>query len=217
MKLLNKTVRILLLGALAFSGVVSAQEVDLTKPYDMIQTVAQNLFARLESEQSQIRANPELLKGVVEDELMPYVNYKYSALKLLGPNLRGAKKEDVGVFIESFRHYLISSYAQVLTLYSDQKVMFEPAKPLGDQRIISIKVTIVDAPRPDINIEFKLRKDKKDDSWLAFDMVTEGISLLSSKQSEWSQKIRQDGIPSVAKELEKIAANPIRFEGQDKS
>ncbi len=216
MNWINKFVRVMVLSLLAFSGVASAQTVDLTKPYAMIQTVANNLFSHLEAEQKQIREKPDLLKGVVEEELMPYVNYKYSALKLLGPNLRGAKKADVEVFIKAFRHYLISSYAQVLTLYSDQKVTFEPEKPIGDQRIISIKVTVVDTPRPDINIEFKLRKDRHDGTWLAFDMVTEGISMLSSKQSEWSQKIRQDGILSVANELEKIAANPIRFEGQDK-
>ncbi len=37
-------------------------------------------------------------------------------------------------------------------------------------------------------------------------MVAEGISLLSSKQSEWNTKIRQDGILAVAQDLEKLAA-----------
>ncbi len=45
-------------------------------------------------------------------------------------------------------------------------------------------------------------------------MIAEGISLLSSKQSEWNSKIRQEGILSVAKDLEKLAAEPIRFEAK---
>ncbi|NMT03767.1 toluene tolerance protein, partial [Vibrio parahaemolyticus] len=82
------------------------------------------------------------------------------------------------------------------------------------QRITSIKVDIIDTPRPNIKLEFKLRKDNQSGEWEAFDMIAEGISLLSSKQSEWNSKIRQEGILSVAKDLEKLAAEPIRFEAK---
>ena len=146
---------------------------------------------------------------------MPYVNYRYAGLKLLGPNLKGAKREDVLEFIDAFRAYLIASYAQVLTQYSDQQIEFGPEPSIDDsKRITSIKVDIIDTPRPNIKLEFKLRKDNKSGEWEAFDMIAEGISLLSSKQSEWNSKIRQEGILSVAKDLEKLAAEPVRFEAK---
>ncbi|EOU2463981.1 ABC transporter substrate-binding protein [Vibrio navarrensis] len=191
---------------------VSAQEIDKTDPYKMMKQVSQTTFQRLAADQEVIQKNPEHLKVVVEEELMPYINDKYAALKLLGPNLKGAKREDVGEFISAFRAYLVTSYAQVLTQYTDQKVEFGPEPPLDDtKRITSIKVDIIDSPRPNIKLEFKLRKEK-DGEWQAFDMVAEGISLLSSKQSEWNGKIRQEGVLAVAKELEQLAAQPIRFE-----
>ena len=71
---------------------------------------------------------------------------------------------------------------------------------------------VANTPRPNIKLEFKLRKENKSGEWKAFDMVAEGSSLLSSKQSEWNTKIRQEGILQVADELEKLAAQPIRFE-----
>ncbi|MGR5133940.1 ABC transporter substrate-binding protein [Vibrio alfacsensis] len=192
------------------------QEVDKTQPYQMMRQVAEVTFERLKNEQSKIQQDPNLLKEIVDQELMPYVNERYAALKLLGPNLKGAKREDVGVFIKAFRAYLVTSYAQVLTQYTDQQVTFGPEPKLDpSKRITSIKVDIIDAPRPNITLEFKLRKDKKTGEWLAFDMVAEGISLLSSKQSEWNGKIRQDGILSVAKDLENLAAQPIRFEAKN--
>ncbi len=194
----------------------SAQEaVDKTKPYEMIKVVAENTFERLKAEQEMIQGEPNLLKTVVKEELMPYVNYRYAALKLLGPNLKKAKKADVKEFIESFHGYLVTSYAQVLTLYKDQNLQFEPKQEVPEnKRITSVKVDIIDAPRPNIKIEFKLRKDKKSGEWEAFDMIAEGISMLSSKQSEWNGKIRKDGIPAVSKELNRLAAQPIRFEGE---
>ncbi|MDW2187148.1 phospholipid-binding protein MlaC [Vibrio sp. 1733] len=193
----------------------TAAEVDKTEPYKMMKQVAEVTFERLKAEQPKIKQDPNLLKVIVEEELMPYVNYRYAGLKLLGPNLKGAKREDVLEFIDAFRAYLIASYAQVLTQYSDQKIEFGPEPRIDDsKRITSIKVDIIDTPRPNIKLEFKLRKDNQSGEWEAFDMIAEGISLLSSKQSEWNSKIRQEGILSVAKDLEKLAAEPIRFEAK---
>jgi phospholipid transport system substrate-binding protein len=59
-----------------------------------------------------------------------------------------------------------------------------------------------------------MRKDTKTGEWQVFDMIAEGISLLSSKQSEWNGKLRQEGILAVAKELEGLAQQPIRFESK---
>ncbi|MEZ9600143.1 ABC transporter substrate-binding protein [Vibrio sp. 10N.286.46.A8] len=191
----------------------SAKPIDRTQPYQMMTQVAEEAFARLKNEQENIQQDPELLKVIVEEELMPYVNAQYAALKLLGPNLKGADRGDVRVFIDAFRKYLVSSYAQVLTQYTDQTIKFGPEPTIKtDSRITSIKVDIIDTSRPNINLEFKLRKDKKSGEWKAFDMVAEGISLLSSKKSEWNTKIRQEGILQVADELEKLASQPIRFE-----
>ncbi|MCG6361980.1 MlaC/ttg2D family ABC transporter substrate-binding protein [Vibrio fluvialis] len=205
---------ILLVSALLTWTANAAQEIDQTEPYLMMKQVAQKSFDRLKAEQALVHKDPEHLKVIVEQELMPYVNDQYAALKLLGPNLKGAKREDVARFITAFRAYLVTSYAQVLTQYSDQTIEFGPEQAVGDdRRITSVKVDIVDTPRPNIKLEFKLRKEKSGE-WRAFDMIAEGISLLSSKQSEWNGKIRQEGILAVAKELDDLAAQPIRFESK---
>lgn len=217
MRWIKKFIQVVIV-TMVISGNSYAQDIDKTQPYEMIKQVSQNLFDRLKVENESIRENPEILKVVVEEELMPYIDYRYSALKVLGSHLRKEKnKENVKEFVVAFREYLVTSYAQVLTLYSDQLVQFEPEKAVdASKRITSVKVDVVDAPRPDIRLEFKLRKNKKTGEWLAFDIVAEGVSLLSSKQSEWGSKIRKEGIPSVSQELMVLSARPIRFEGEVK-
>ncbi|WP_394146475.1 phospholipid-binding protein MlaC [Vibrio atypicus] len=206
---------VLTLFSVVLAANVSAAEIDKTQPYQMMKQVSEQAFDRLKSEQPKVQQDPDYLKVIVEEELMPYVNEKYAALKLLGPNLKGAKREDVGQFITSFRAYLVSSYAQVLTQYTDQNIAFGPEPKLDPKKSITgIKVEILDSPRPNIKLEFKLRKDKKTGEWQAFDMIAEGISLLSSKQSEWSGKLRQEGILAVAQELEGLAQQPIRSESK---
>ncbi|PMH42596.1 toluene tolerance protein [Vibrio sp. 10N.286.49.B3] len=202
----------LLVSFLLSTSVLAQSAVDATDPNKMMKQVAELAFDRLKSEQESIKSDPERLKLIVEEELMPYVNYRYAALKLLGSNVKGAKREDVGVFFTAFRNYLVTSYAQVLTQYTNQKIEFPATRNVSDEQTITgVKVAIIDAPRANINLEFKLRKDKKSGEWKAFDMSAEGISLLSSKQSEWNTKIRQEGVLSVAKELQQLSEQPIVY------
>ena len=213
MSLFKKLITIIVFVGAAFTA--QANEIDSRNPYQMMHAVADKTFNRLKSEQTKIKSDPNYLKTVVDEEMMPYVNYQYAALKLLGPNLRGADKKEVSAFIDEFRGYLITSYAQVLTQYSDQKIQFSPEKSIpDDRRVVSIPVEIVDKSRPNVKLDFTLLKNSKTGEWKAYDMVAEGISLLSSKQSEWNTKIRQDGIPSVTKELKELARKDIVFEGK---
>ncbi|ENM5791247.1 phospholipid-binding protein MlaC [Vibrio mimicus] len=206
---------LLLVSALLMPWLATAATIDTSNPYQMMKAVAEKSFDRLRNEQEKVHQDPQYLKVIVEEELMPYVNEQYAALKLLGPNLKGAKREDVAEFVKAFRAYLVTNYAQVLTQYTNQTIEFGPEMPLeGDRRITSVKVEIVDTPRPNIKLEFKLRQEKSGE-WKAFDMIAEGVSLLSSKQSEWSGKIRQQGILAVAQELDQLANQPIRFESQN--
>lgn len=206
---------LLLVSALLMPWLATAATIDTSNPYQMMKAVAEKSFDRLKNEQEKVHQDPQYLKVIVEEELMPYVNEQYAALKLLGPNLKGAKREDVAEFVKAFRAYLVTNYAQVLTQYSNQTIEFGPEMPLeGDRRITSVKVEIVDTPRPNIKLDFKLRQEKSGE-WKAFDMIAEGVSLLSSKQSEWSGKIRQQGILTVAQELDQLANQPIRFESQN--
>lgn len=212
--MMKKIIALFTLVIASLSWTVMASEVDKTKPYEMMEFVSENTFARLKAEQNNIQQQPDLLKTVVREELMPYVNVKYAAYKLLGTHLKKTTPEEREEFVRAFNQYLIASYAQVLTQYTDQNVLFEPEKSIpADKRIISIRVEIVDSARPSIKIDFKLRKNKKTLEWQAFDMVAEGVSLLSTKQSEWNSKIRTEGIEAVSKELHRLALNPIRLEG----
>lgn len=189
----------------------AAADVDKKDPYQMIKTVADITFKRFANEQSAIRAEPNLLKTIVREELMPYINYQYAAYKVIGSNFKKTNKADRADFVPAFREYLITSYAQVFTLYNNQKVEFAPAKDFSDQRVVSVETSVMEPGRAPINISFRVRKHKKTGDWKAYDMVAEGISLLDSKQAELSSLIRQKGLAHVTEMLKEKSERSIVF------
>ncbi|EPE37249.1 phospholipid ABC transporter protein [Candidatus Photodesmus katoptron] len=187
--------------------------IDKTNPYQMIDLVSSRLFSRLKVEQNKIHTNPEHLKIIVEEELMPYVNSRYASFKLIGSELKNINLQDLHIFVTAFHKYLVTLYAQVLTQYADQKIVLEPSPNLdNEKRIIGIKIKMFDISHPTIEFQFRLRKDLNSGEWSVFDIIVEGISLLSSKRTEWSSKIRKNGLINVAEQLSELAEQRIQLE-----
>ncbi|MEC6797790.1 phospholipid-binding protein MlaC [Photobacterium sp. S4TG1] len=210
-----KFVRGLMLCLLAVPMLAQAAAVDQSDPYKMMDQVSAHLFGTLKAEQAKIQANPEQLRVIVKQELLPYINTRYAAYKVLGSNLRNTTAEQRDAFTAAFTDYLVASYAQVLTQYTNQKIELESSKPIpADRSIISVRVDIIDPQRPPIRLDFKLRLNKKTKEWQGFDMVAEGVSMLSTKQSEWSGQLRTKGIDAVTQSLRDLAAKPIQIENK---
>jgi len=185
--------------------------VEKFNPYTMIKTVAGITFKRFASQNANIKENPNLLKNIVREELMPYVDYRYSAYKVIGKYLKQTTADERRAFVPVFREYLVTSYAQVFTLYDNQEVQFFPEKKFENKKIVSVNTRIMMVGRKNIDVSFKVRLNKKTKEWKAFDMVAEGVSLLDTKQAELGSIIRQKGLPYVTEILKKKSARNIVF------
>ena len=203
-----------ILSALVFSSVTWAT--NSVDPYQMIQDVAMVTFDRIKKEQKDIEANPELLREIMEQELLPYVDYKFSAYKVLGKHFKSVPKEKLREFVQVFREYLITTYAVAMGYYDDQTVEFEPSSDFSGKKSVTVRAVVKEQGRPDIKIAFKVRKNKKTNQWKAYDMVAEGISVLSSKQSEFESILRQDGIETVINLMKSKIDQPITLQEQSK-
>ncbi len=208
----------------AFNTQAAEPAVDLKDPYKMVRKVSDNTFARITNNQPLIEKDKEYLRTIVEEELMPYIDYKYAALRVLGNHVSKVRAiedkeekakaiKELQRFIDVFQKYLIATYAGVFTQYTNQSVEFAPAQPFKGQDVVVVKTKIVEPGKPDIKIDFKVREDR-DGNWRAYDMIAEGISLLDAKQSEMQGILRQQGIEYVSDLLEQKSQLPVQFRGE---
>lgn len=191
--------------AASSSSVDSARYSETTSPYVVLKTAGTNLFSRISANKQAIAKFPHLMRDIVEEELMPSIDYRYASYRILGKNLKKISKEQRADFVKAMRHYLVRTYSIALSKYKNQEVVFESEKPTKGKRIIGIKTQIIEQGAPTINIVFQMRKNKKTKQWKAFDITVEGISLLSTKQAELNKKIAKQGIDHVTLELAALA------------
>jgi len=184
---------------------VSANTQQPPSPYAVLENTGKGLFTRIANSQQELAKFPDLMRTIVDEELMPHVDYQYAAYRILGTHLKKTTKDERKKFAQSMRHYLVRTYANALTKYKNQQVIYEKEKPLKQQKVVAVTAKIVDNNAPEIDIQFKMRRNKKTGQWKAFDMVVEGVSLLQSKKAELSRKIQTQGIDKVKLELASVA------------
>lgn len=195
---------------------VASASADLIRnddPQELLKAVAEKTFNRIASDRDKIDADPNYLKEIVKDEMMPYVDNMYASKKVLGRYLRDTTKEQRERFYRAFYDYLVATYARAFTQYDEDKhsVSFEPSADLADDaRSAVVRTRVKEEGRPEIRLDFRIRYDSDEEIWKAYDLVVEGVSLLNSKQSEISSVIRANGIDKTIELIEKKASDPIK-------
>lgn len=207
--------RLLMVAMLVIAPLAAANAADQSNPYKLMNEAAAKTFTHLKNEQPKIKQNPNYLRDIVRQELLPYVQIKYAGALVLGRYYREATPAQREAYFNAFGDYLAQAYGQALALYHGQTYQIQPEQPLGDAKIIAIRVTIVDPNgRPPVRLDFHWRKNSQSGNWQAYDMVAEGVSMITTKQNEWSDLLRTKGIDGLTAQLKTYAAQPITLDKQ---
>ncbi|MDC9499128.1 MULTISPECIES: MlaC/ttg2D family ABC transporter substrate-binding protein [unclassified Pseudoalteromonas] len=194
MKLFNT----IFIAAAFFSSALFAQTAQ--SPQNMLEGVADTLFSDIAKVNAQGDASKADMARIVETRLMPNIDIKFVSFKLLGKHIKGIEREQAVRFIDAVEHYLTGTYAGALMKYTGQQVVFEQDTAKSDSEYATVKTQIIEPNAPVIDLHFKLRQGK-DQQWKVYDIVAEGISLLSAKQKEIIQRISDVGLEQVITEL----------------
>lgn len=205
--------RLMMVALLVIAPLSAATAADQTNPYKLMDEAAQKTFDRLKNEQPQIQANPDYLRTIVDQELLPYVQVKYAGALVLGQYYKSATPAQRDAYFAAFREYLKQAYGQALAMYHGQTYQIAPEQPLGDKTIVPIRVTIIDPNgRPPVRLDFQWRKNSQTGNWQAYDMIAEGVSMITTKQNEWGTLLRTKGIDGLTAQLKSISQQKITLE-----
>ncbi|MCO6552986.1 MAG: phospholipid-binding protein MlaC [Gilliamella sp.] len=206
--MLNKfKTTIFLVLALLFSSTAFAEN----DPYKEMQVAADKIFSTMNAQSATLKSNPNKLKEIVKSDLLPYVQVKYAGALILGNYYKSATEAQRTAYFAAFENYLVQTFAQALSMYNGQTYQVESPKDLTGKTLISIRV-LLNQPNKNqqpLRIDFQWRKNSVTGEWKAYDLVAEGVSMITTKQNEWSTILRQDGIDALTKQLTDLSNRNI--------
>lgn len=181
------------------------------EPNNFTEKVTHEFFSALKENQDKIKQNPNLLKSLVKDKIMIYVNPKYIGSQILSNYYKSFTEEERNQYFTVLEKYLITNYAQVFTLYKGQEINYLKV-PYNNENIVKTKIQVVQNNFNPVNIYFSLRKNSKTQEWQLYDITAEGVSFIESKRAEWSKYFKnKESFQELIKYLTEASNKDIVF------
>lgn len=186
---------------LLFSVSVMAQ----SSPIPMLEGVAQKILSTLKNNKSQLKQNPAIIHTAVKQYLLPIVDTRGMARSVLGRQAwNKATPSERNQFIHAFTKLVIRTYANPLAEYTDETIQFLPLRGSVDNRFLRVNSVIKRSNGQNVPLSYSLVA--KSGSWKIYDLSVEGVSLLQSFRSQFSQALQSSSMKNLIQQLEKKAS-----------
>lgn len=177
----------------------------VTTPLDQIKITVNGIIAVMQDKEL---SKPDK-KDARRDKIMAYVNQRFDLEEMskltLANKWRELTSEQQKTFEGLFSDLLKNTYIGRVEAYSDEVVQYEKEVFNGDQRTRAMVYTNVVKNNREIPINYKLLN--RNGEWFVYDVLIEGVSLVSNYRTEFSRILNQEQYPGLIKRLQEKTAS----------
>jgi phospholipid transport system substrate-binding protein len=168
-------------------------------PDALVKRTAEDVLSVVKTDKDIQAGDQEKLFALAEEKIVPNFNFDKVSRLVLGKNWTKATPEQKTAFQGEFKTLLIRTYATALSKYKNQTIEYPPLKMADGAKSAQVKTNIIQQGGQPIAVNYTL--EKQADTWKVYDIVIEGVSLVTNYRGQFAQEIRQNGLDSLIKKL----------------
>ncbi len=189
-------IRTVLFGFLALGLWLSAAATAaIENPQQLVRETADTVLAELTGRKDELEANPALIYPLVEETILPHFDFRRMTQSALGRFWRDTTDAQREALVGEFRELLVRTYATALLGYSGQTIEYLPTTIRADESRVTIPTRIASGGAPPIPINYRLQRT--DGTWLVYDVVIDGVSLITNYRSQFAGVVRRQGVDGL--------------------
>lgn len=189
--------RALMLAALLCAASAAAHE---SAPAQIVEDTAGRLLEQIDARRAEFQDNPEALKSMVREELLPLLDHEYSARLILGRHGRGLPADKVREFAEALSMILTDRYSSgLLRFRSKDQMQILPPNPNDNERLTRVRTRLQLENGGSAPVDYAFRKTEE--GWRVFDVTVEGVSYVITFRNQLGPKVAAEGIDKVTADL----------------
>ena len=136
--------------------------------------------------------NKDLDQATRRKEMRKVINGRFDframSQRTLATNWKKASKEQQQEFVQLFSQLIENTYIGRVEAYTDEKVDYPGEKVKGKKAVVE---TLILTASADIPINYKVYQ--KNGEWWVYDVIIEGISLISNYRSSYQEIVKKEG------------------------
>ncbi len=185
---------------LAFGFLTSACAADDT-PEAFIKRLSGDVIDAIKADKSLAAGDINKVIVLVDQKVMPSVNFLRMTASAVGPNWRQATPEQQKRLQEEFKTLLVRTYSGALSQFNDQAIVIKPVRAAPDDKEVVVRTEVRGKGDP---IQLDYRVEKATDApagWRIYNLNVMGVWLVDNYRSQFAQEINAKGIDGLISSL----------------
>ena len=184
-----------------FSMAVTAPAWAKSETVALIEQASQQVFQTLREDPERTRNDPDFLYEVVEEIILPIIDFGGVSRLILARHWRTATPEQRERFVNAFRGMLVRTYALQMADHLDKDIRVLPNRSNQDERMAQVATEIVMGQgQSNLSVIYSLRP--VDGEWKVFDLTVEGLSLVGNFRTNFGAEVERQGLDRLIARLE---------------
>ena len=146
-----------------------------------------------------LKNNKEKRRDMVMNIVEDMIDWQEVSKRALAIHWRKRTPEERKEFVNLYRDLLKRTYSDKLDLYAGESIIYDSEKIDGNRAVVKTRM-INKKKGEEASVEYRLIK--KDDRWLGYDLVIEGISAVNNYRVQFNEVITSSSYENLIKKME---------------
>lgn len=163
-------------------------------PDQLIRRLSVDVLDTIKTDKEMQSGNVRKIVALVDDKVMPHVNFTRMTASAVGRAWRQATPEQQKRLQDEFKTLLVRTYAGALSQVKDQSIAVKPLRGSAADTEVIVRTEVIGRGDP---IQLDYRLEKTADGWRIYDLNVLGVWLVETYRSQFAQEITARGIDGL--------------------
>lgn len=170
-----------------------------TAPDTLVRTSIDEVVAIIKADKALQGGNQQKLHALVEEKVLPHFNFTRMTRLAVGRSWAQATDAQKEALVREFRTLLVRTYSTSLSQYRNQTIDVKPAKITAGDKETVVRTVVNQPGGQPIPIDYGM--ERTDGGWKVYDVVIDGVSLVTTYRSSFNDQIQKTGVDGLVRTL----------------
>ena len=188
--MLNRLLKLFVMAvALSFTHAALAA----SSPTEDVRSSVDAILVILQNSELDVQQKREDISKIINKRF----DFRAMSQRTLATNWKKTSDEEKKQFTALFSQLIESSYVGKIEAYTNEKVEYPGEKVKGKKAVVE---TLILTSSADIPVNYRLYQ--KGDQWLVYDVIIEGVSLISNYRSSYQEIMKDEGFDGLLNKMQ---------------
>jgi len=174
---------------LGFMSVTEVIADELLPPQQIIQSVSTQIQEKLKDKA--FSQNFAQVTAYVNSVIDPHADFDRISLLVLGKLWKTATNEEKERFKHEFQMLLVRTYSRAFVEFNNWSIRFLPIVMESGATKIIVKTEVTQPSQQPVEVSYRMQQNKGE--WKVYDIMIDGVSLVTNYRSSFNEQIKTKG------------------------